>query len=181
MTRRHSTLRLGKGSAFVKSRLLRLPRGNVVLEADFCPLPEPVSGSHDLWLGLVVSHRDGSVLAQEILPAAPTVNDLATLLANSIGRPLTDEQPARPAVICIRNTPDWEELLPHLKQLEIQVVVTEDLPEWTKTGAALVHYLEMQQPQRRATDQPAFADDLLNLRLTAILFLARCPKRKDNP
>ena len=67
-----------------------------------------------------------------------------------------------------------------IKQLEIQVIVTENLPEWNATAADLVHDLEVQQPEWRATDQHTFADELLNLRLTAILFPLRRPKRKDN-
>ena len=71
----------------IKRRLSWLPQQDLVREADFCPLPE-ILGGHDLWLGLVVSHHDGSVLAQEILEHAPDVNDLAKLLADAMERPL---------------------------------------------------------------------------------------------
>ena len=142
MTRRQGKLKLGKGSAFVKRRLLWLPQEDLVREADFCPLTESVSGEHSLWLGLVVSHHNGSILAQEILEDPPDVNNLANLLDNAMQSPLTDENRCRPKAIHLRDNPEWEELLPHLEQLSIQVVVTEDLPAWDKTSGDLIGYLE---------------------------------------
>ena len=41
-------------------------------------------------------------------------------------RPLTDENRCRPKSIHLRDNPEWEELLPHVEQLKIQVVVTEN-------------------------------------------------------
>jgi hypothetical protein len=106
-----------------------LPQVDVAREADFCPLSELLEG-HKLWLGMVVSRHDGSILAQEIIEQPPTVNDLATLLANSMERPRTDDRRGRPSTFYLRDNLEWEELFPHLKQLKIEVVVTEDLPQW---------------------------------------------------
>jgi hypothetical protein len=70
-------LKLGKGSAFVKSRLRRLPQSDDVWEADFLP-------QADHWMGLVVEQEHGAVFAMKMLEAAPSVNDLAHLLSDAM-------------------------------------------------------------------------------------------------
>ena len=65
-------LKLGKGSAFVKSRLRRLPQESEVWEADFLP-------KANYWMGLVIEQEHGAVFAMKMLETTPTVNDLAHL------------------------------------------------------------------------------------------------------
>ena len=90
MATQRSKLILGKGQAqFVKRRLLWLPQNEVVLEADFCPLPEILGGR--LWIGMAVRQWNGDIQALEILEHVPTVNDLADLLAHAMQGPLSDE------------------------------------------------------------------------------------------
>ena len=178
MARQQGRLKLGKGSAFIKKRLLRLPQADLIREADYCPLPESLCGGHGLWLGILVSH-DASILAQEILEHAPTVNDFGKLLANAMQRPLTDERYCRPKAIHVRDNPEWEELFPHLEQLDIEIVVTEDLRVLDKTVAGLVGYL-IDGIGKETTggttgdveDEDGFQEHLLNLRLAAILYPA---------
>jgi hypothetical protein len=144
---RQGKLKLGKSSWFVKRRLSWLPQEDLVREADFCPLPEVLGGG--LWLGLVVSHHDGSVVAQDILEHAPDVNDLATLLAEAMQRPLMEQTRCRPKAFHLRDNPEWDELRPHLAQLSIEVVVTEKLLKWEEVFADLIDYLksgEWKQP-----------------------------------
>ena len=152
-------------------------------EADLCPLLSIPGFGDNLWLGLVVSQHDGSTLAQAILEDAPTVNDLANLLANAMQRPLTDEICCRPSAIRLRDNPEWEELLPHLEQLDIRAVVTEDLEMWDDTAGGLVDYLKSGVWRERTNavsgnveDQDEFRNEMLNLRLATILYPV---KRKD--
>ena len=107
VAKRQGKLKLGKSSGFVKRRLSWLPQEELVREADFCPLPENLGG-HDLWLGLVVSHHDGSVVAQEILEHAPDVNDLAKLLAETMERPLMEQTRCRAKAFHLRDNPEWD-------------------------------------------------------------------------
>ncbi len=72
------------------------------------------------------SHQDGSILAQEIIEQPPSVNDLAKLLANSMKSPH-----CRPKTIYLRDNSEWQELFLHLKQLKIEVVVTESFTKPT--------------------------------------------------
>ena len=124
-------LKLGKGSWFVKTHLKRLPQVDDVWEADFQPFPEPIEGKRCRtvnWIGTVVSQTSHFILADALVDLPPTVNDLAGLLARAMSRPM-EERPHRPTGIYLRDNPLWHELLPHLKELRIEVVTGEELPE----------------------------------------------------
>jgi hypothetical protein len=133
MVEYHEHLKLGKGSAFVKSKLRYLPQADDVWEVDFQPVPEQVVKRlprGEPWLGLVVGVPERLHLANVLLEVPPpTVNDLARLLAHAMNRPLVDHA-HRPARIHLRDNPQWRELLPHLDQLGIEVVTRDSLPTW---------------------------------------------------
>ncbi len=121
-TKPSNTLKLGKGVAFVKSKLRRLPPSEDVWEADFQQCPDKEG-----WLGLVVSQTSHFVLADLMIEHEPTVNDLADLLAKAMKRPM-EENAHRPSRILLRNIPAWNELLRHLKELGIEVSLQDALP-----------------------------------------------------
>src|SRR5712691_7314684 len=116
-------LKLGKGAAFVKSRLRRLPQGDDLWEAGFRELPK----RHE-WLGVVLSVTDHYLLADQFVASAPTVNDLAKLLADAMRRPFV-EGAHRPRSIRLQPMPEWNELIPHLEELGIGVVTQGSLPK----------------------------------------------------
>jgi len=58
----------------------------------------------------------------------PTVNDMATLLANAMRQPPTGRA-HRPRHIHVRGHPQWKELFPHLTELGIAVAVQRELPK----------------------------------------------------
>lgn len=126
MAREEVKLSLGKGAAFVKTRLKRLPHENDTWEADFPALPKPMMQSRTDYLGLVVG-QDGSLLADLTVQARPNVNDMATLLAHAMRRPLT-EGAHRPRRLHVRGHPQWRELFPHLAELGVEVTVRRELP-----------------------------------------------------
>ena len=148
MVEYHEPLKLGKGSAFVKSKLRHLPQTDDVWEVDFQPVPEQVARRlprGEPWLGLVVSVPERLHLANVLLEVPPpTVNDLARLLAHAMNRPLVDRA-HRPARIHLRDNPQWRELLPHLEQLGIEVVPQDSLPTWDEM--ALEFFRGMRQIQ----------------------------------
>lgn len=94
-------LKLGKGTAFVKARLKRLRQEDDTWEADFRALPKPITQSETHYLGLVVAQPDGSLLADSHVEGRSSVNDLATLLAHAMRRPLTGKA-YRPRRIHVR-------------------------------------------------------------------------------
>ena len=117
-------LKLGKGAAFVKSRLRRLPQADDVWEAGFGALPNGFGGG---WLGVVVSVTDGYIFADRHVLSAPNVNDLAKLVADAMRRPFVEEA-HRPKSIQLYPVPEWSELIPHLEELGIEVVTQKSLP-----------------------------------------------------
>ena len=119
-------LKLGKGVAFVKSRLKLLPRGEETWEADFEALPRPMTETETHYLGMVVTEKGGALLADLHVHGRPSVNDLATLLAHAMRRPM-DENPRRPGLIRLRGHRQWRELFPALEEIGIEVSVERKL------------------------------------------------------
>ena len=144
-------LKLGKGAAFVKSRLKRLPQVDEVWEADFEALPKPIMQTETHYLGVVVTKKGGTLLADLTVHGRPTVNDLATLLAHAMQRPLTGDA-HRPKLIRLRGHHQWRELFPVLKKLGIEVSVERKLP---KINEAYRDYLQdMREEQRAVMTKP---------------------------
>ena len=177
MATRQGKLKLGKRARFVKRRLSWLPQEDLVREADFCPLPAVLGGG--LWFGLVVSHHDGSVVAQNILEHALDVNDLATLLAEAMQRPLMEQTRCRPKAFHLRDHPAWDALRPHLAQLRIEAVVTAQLRKWEEVVADLIDYLQSGEWKHPVIDLAGEVeggderqDRLLGLRLAVMLYPA---------
>ena len=154
-------LRLGKSSSFVKSRLQRHPQADDVWEADFQPIPN--EENVEFWLGMVVDQEVSVEYAHQVLDAPPTVNDLARILAEAIQRPLVEGSRHRPSTILVRDDPQWEELLPHLRELGIEVVKVDILPTWKEVAEdSGVEYANLM----RSLGQPQLTQD----RLIAAMF-----------
>jgi hypothetical protein len=129
-------LKLGKGNAFIKSRLRMRLLWEDVWEADYVPAliqsrRWKIHGNH--WLGMVISQSEDLILADEILDRPPSVNDMARLLASAMEAPLVVE-PHRPGEIHLRTDSHWSALLPHLAELGIEVVLDEKLPRLEKAS-----------------------------------------------
>jgi hypothetical protein len=144
-------LKLGKSSAFVKKDLRPLPQTEVEFEADFFLAPERSTKSPEAWKGAVIEREHGAVLAlEDVQLPPPTVNCLATLLAYAMLRPFNSGNRQRPSTICLRDRPQWQELLPHLRQLGIEVVLSEDLPRFDQ---AVVEWMQKSK-------KPSSADEI---------------------
>jgi hypothetical protein len=161
VAREEIKLRLGKRAAFNKSRLKRLRQEDETWEADFRALPKPITQSETHYLGLAVSKRNGSVLANRQVEGRPSVNDMATMLAQAMQRPLIEEA-HRPRRLYVRGHPQWRELFPHLKELGIDVSVRRELPKVQK--AYENHLRQMREAHRvgmlKPTAEQAAAEKL---------------------
>jgi hypothetical protein len=146
MRQQPDKLKLGKGAAFVKTRLRRLHQEDDTWEADFFPIPCSGGRHERVWMGMVLSHSHDYVLAQRNFEEPPTVNDLARLLADAMQRPLVGPI-HRPRILYLRAGPEWAELLPHLKQIGIKAVAQDSLPKWDRNFGDLQAKVE----QARAT------------------------------
>src|SRR5262249_38176209 len=120
-------LKLGKGAAFDKSRLKRLTQVGEAWEADFRALPKPIDQSVTHYRGMVVTQEGGSLLSETHVHGRPSVNDLATILANAMRRPL-EGKGRRPTLVRLRGHQQWRELFPVLKELGVEVSVERELP-----------------------------------------------------
>jgi hypothetical protein len=153
---------LGKGSAFVKSHLSRLPRTDEVWEVDIQPISVwgwDARRHGELWLGMVLTQTENFHLALLASEAAPGINDLANLTAKAMEHPWVMGK-RRPARIVLRNNPQWEELIPHLKQLKIEVITQQELPRWDDAAEAYVRRLRATRRGREVpmiTAQPELA------------------------
>ena len=104
-------LKLGKGSAFVKRDLRRLPLTDAEFEADFFLDRGFSAKRRKAWMGMVIEREFGALLAMEdVRLPPPAVNDLATLLARAMQRPPDYEDRQRPRIIHLRDRPQWQEL-----------------------------------------------------------------------
>lgn len=111
MRQESDSLKLGKGAAFAKSRLKSLRQEAETWEADFRALPAPITQSETHYLGLVVKKPGGSTLAEMEVKGRPSADDLATLLAHGMRRPLTGRA-HRPSRVQVRGRRQWQELFP---------------------------------------------------------------------
>jgi len=145
MRQESDKLKLGKGqSLFVKSQLCRLRQEDEIWEADFFPIP-CADGAHEMvWMGMVLCHAHDNVLAQHTVDEPPNVNDLARLLAEAMRRPLV-EFSHRPRTLYLREKSEWAEILPHLKQVGIQVVSQGNLPKWDEAFGDLLAQVRPKQ------------------------------------
>ena len=160
-------LKLGKGAAFVKSRLKRLPQGNDIWEADFRALPKPIEQTVTHYQGMVVTLTDGSLLAELPIHGRPSVNDLATLLAHAMRRPLTGDA-HRPKLVRVRGHHQWRELFPHLAEIGVgvEVSIEQGLP---KIEDAYEEYLRrLREAQRVGIIRPSSEQVSVETRFPAI-------------
>lgn len=128
MGRDKHKLKLRKGTAFVKSRLKALRQQDDTWEADFRALPQPMMQTETHYLGMVVTQSDGIRLADLRVEHRPDANDLATLLAHAMRRPLV-EGAHRPRRILVHKNPRWTKLFPHLEEIGVEFAVQSDLPQ----------------------------------------------------
>jgi hypothetical protein len=140
-------LKLGKSAAFVKTHLQQLEQKSDTWEADFRAMPKPKGQTETHYLGLVAALPKGNPLVCLPVEYTPNVNDLADLLADAMGRPMSDSA-HRPRQISLRGNSRWEELFPHLTQLGIEVSIENELPKVEEV------YEDFLRQLRRATAKP---------------------------
>ncbi len=159
-------LKLGKGAVFVKRDLRRLPLTDAEFEADFWLDPTMSTKGRNWWDGAVFERGSGALLASREFGAwlaikdvdcLPTVNDLATMLAHAMSRPLNEGDRQRPHTIYLRDRPQRQELLPQLQELGIEVVTGEFLPTFDE---AVVERLQREKPGGKQPSKEEVVENL---------------------
>jgi hypothetical protein len=165
VARPEENLKLGKGTAFVKAHLKRLRQADDTWEAYFRALPKPMRRTETHYLGMVVTQPDGIFLADSHVEGRPTVNDLATLLAHAMCGPLT-EGAHRPARLSLRGHRQWQPLLPHLKELNIEVSVQLELPTFNRVFERC--FRDMEKTRSRGNFKPTAEQAAVEQKFPAI-------------
>lgn len=127
MARQKEKLKLGDGAAFDTARLKELPQANETWEADFEALPMPPTQKKRHYLGMVVSKKGRCILAEMEVNGHPSINDMATMLANAMLSPLSGDA-HRPSRIYARYYTPWDDVYPHLKEIDIKVSAHREFP-----------------------------------------------------
>jgi len=144
------SLNLGKGASFfVKSQLKRLRQEDETWEADFRALPKPRTQSDTHYLGMVLTQPHGYLLADFEVEWTPTVNDLAKLLAEAMRRPMALGS-HRPRCLHVRGNPRWQELLPHLKEIGVEVAIQNNLPKVNEAFEEFMGQVKKSRPGRES-------------------------------
>jgi hypothetical protein len=152
VARKNHALRHGKDqSILVKSQLKRLPQVDDTWEADFRALPKPMEQSETDYLGMVVAKKGDAVLAKSLVEGRPKATDLATLLVHAMSRPQNGEA-HRPHRLHVRGHKQWQELVPHLEQLGIDVSVRQELAKITT--AYKEHLRQLHESHRASMVRP---------------------------
>jgi hypothetical protein len=182
-------LKLGKSSAFTKRDIRALPQTEAEFEADFFLDPGFSTGGERTWTGAVIEREHGSVLAlEDVRFPPPTVNYLASLLDHAMLRPQYGDH-QRPRIIYIRDRPQWKELLPHLRQLGIEIALSQDLPRFDEAVIEWMHeakkppsvekikaMLRKPFPQRKRS---SLTDTMELMDWSDAMFKAAFPSRKN--
>ncbi len=92
-----------------------------------------------------------STLAEGHVEGRPSINDLATLLAHAMRRPLTGKA-HRPRRIHLRGRHQWRELFPHLAELSIEAAVQTELPQVQEAYEA--HLRQLREAHRVGMVKP---------------------------
>lgn len=127
MARQEKKVNLSVGTAFNTTRLKELPQVNETWEADFEALPKAYTQNKRQYLGMVITKKDGSILAERQVENSPTINDMATMLANAMLCPLT-QHARRPARLYVREYTPWDAIYPHLRGLGIKISIHREFP-----------------------------------------------------
>jgi tetratricopeptide (TPR) repeat protein len=107
----------------------RLPQEPDVWQADGRPLPNLVrDGGQKVrpWVTLVTSRSHDLVLAHDLQVEEPSAALLWDKLVQAMQNPLAGE-PHRPTVVQVRPGERWESLRPHLGEIGVELVVTDEL------------------------------------------------------
>jgi tetratricopeptide (TPR) repeat protein len=117
---------------FIKKWLSKnLPQGDDVWQADFRQTPNWIRvGGEKVrpWMVLVTSRSNGLVLAHLMAEETPSAALLWDTVVQAMQNPAAGE-PHRPTELQVRPDERWEALRPHVEEIGVQFVVTEELDQ----------------------------------------------------
>ena len=145
----------------VKRRLTRLPQAaDVVWQAEYRQLPIWMNVDSDPvrpWFIMVVSRTDELILAQDIVEQEPTSAMLWDKLVKAMEKPAMGA-PQRPSEVQVRASDLWDELEPHLDDVQIQRSVPGALDLMDEIVASLITHVCGRPPAPGLLEMPGVTE-----------------------
>ena len=116
-------------SAKGKEQLKRAPKVDDTWQAGFCRFPKWTESDGERvlpWVVLAVNRDSGLIVTTRLFAEVPTADLLWDILDGAIRQPSKD-RPHRPRRIQVQSDARWNELRPHLAEIEIELETTEEL------------------------------------------------------
>ncbi len=136
-------------TALAKVRLKRLPQPFDIWQVDFRPIPTLVKNGWgefiQPWMTFVASSTTDLFLAQTMTDNPPSAATVWDIIVQAMREPPQDE-PHRPSQINIFPGPIWDELRPHLDEIGVNRVETDELHVVDALIADLGDFLAKKQP-----------------------------------
>jgi tetratricopeptide (TPR) repeat protein len=135
-------------SPLAKQKLRRLPQADFVVEACFRRLPKWLMVDDEKrlpWVVLVVDPTTELILGTKLFIEEPTADLLWDILTTAVEIPSADA-PRRPARIVVTPDPLWDSLVPHLREVEIELESSGELPFLESVFEDLVEKMTHDEP-----------------------------------
>ena len=164
----------------VKEQLQDLSQVFDVWQADFRLTPDWIKiGGEPVrpWVVLITSRSNDLVLAHEIIDEPPSSDLLWDVLAKAMSKPAVGE-PHRPTELQVRSDERWDELKPHLDEIGITVVPTEELDQLDAVFGGLARHLAGDAPPGLLEMPGIKPEQVAGFYRAAAGFYRRAPWRK---
>jgi tetratricopeptide (TPR) repeat protein len=158
----------------------KLPQEDDVWQADFRQLPNWIRiGGQPVrpWVVLVTSCSNELVLAHQMPEAAPGAALLWDTLVQAMQHPAAGE-PHRPTLLQVRPDERWESLQPHLDEIGVGLVVTEELDQIEEVFNEMCAHVGG-QPKPGLLDMPGVTpEQVASFYEAAAFFFRQAPWKK---
>jgi len=164
----------------VKERLQHLSQVFDVWQADFRPTPQWIRIGGEPVRPLVVlitSRSDDLILAHEIIDEPPSSDLLWDVLAEAMSKPAAGEA-HRPTELQVRSDQRWDKLKPHLDEIGITVVPTEELDQLDAVFSDMARHLTGDAPPALLEMPGTKPEQVAGFYRAAARFYRRAPWRK---
>jgi tetratricopeptide (TPR) repeat protein len=162
-----------------KQRLRKLPLAfgtlwQVAVEQIDLP-SEDGTTTFSSWMVLAVDLQTGQLIVQDVLEMQPTAGLLWDRLTEAMENP-TDGSPCRPAEIQVRTDAKWQEIEPHLQEIEVDVINHSQLVDLDRLVSQLKqHFGNLTSLRGLSDDDQLPPDEIGRLHAAAAEYYRRQP------
>ena len=162
-----------------KQRLRKLPLAYGTLwQATVDQLDVPSAdgtAAHSSWMILAINLQTGQLIVQDVLEVQPAADLLWDRLTEAMENP-ADGSPCRPAEIQVRTTALWQEIEPHLQEIEVDVINHAKLDDLDRLVSQLKqHFGALTNPSGLTDNDQLPQEEIGRLHVAAAEFYRRQP------